>query len=43
MKNNKDIVKYAEAIFVIAEKSSNITELSMHLDSLLNLIKHVLI
>ena len=37
MNNNKDIVKYAEAIFVTAEKISNITELSMHLESLLNL------
>ena len=39
MNNNKDIVKYAEAIFVTAEKISNITELSMHLESLLNLYK----
>lgn len=39
MKSNKDIGKYAEAIFVTAEKISNIAELSMHLESLLNLYK----
>jgi F-type H+-transporting ATPase subunit delta len=39
MKSNKDINKYAEAIFIIAEKSGDILEISLQLKSLLHLYK----
>jgi F-type H+-transporting ATPase subunit delta len=39
MKNNREVNKYAEAVFAVAEKSGQLSEVSQHLNTLLTAYK----